>query len=369
MQHNLSENIRKNRKRMQLTQEQLAEAMGVTVGTVSKWENGNCVPDINLMMELADFFSLSLDTLVGYNLSSKNIDDILDEIFIEYKDHNLEKARKISEKALVRYPYNLKLLKRVGSIYWMSWHQEGKNPEFKEKARSIFNRVLQILNDEDGSIIDKIEIRKFLALLEEDDDKKIQIFEQINVDGIYNDIIAEILWDQGKHDEALNYYDKKLHISILEGMNVAWHLINYFFLNKKYEELIELLDWVNTVISGMTIEGKCSYLTRTSVLSNTCKSVCYEIMGQHEKMTKSIDEIYKQAKAFDADPVYDIYTNVKFVYGPKKDIPVAYDDRKGDTVSEMKRVIVELYESEDLNLNKNELKAIENVISYLELLD
>ena len=152
-------------------------------------------------------------------------------------------------------------------------------------------------------------------------------------------------------------------------MNVAWHLINYFFLNKKYEELIELLDWVNTVISGMTIEGKCSYLTRTSVLSNTCKSVCYEIMGQHEKMTKSIDEIYKQAKAFDADPVYDIYTNVKFVYGPKKDIPVAYDDRKGDTVSEMKRVIVELYESEYLNVNKDELKAMENVINYLELLD
>ena len=51
MQNNLSENIRANRKRMLLTQEQLAEAMGVTVGTVSKWENGNCVPDINTMMD------------------------------------------------------------------------------------------------------------------------------------------------------------------------------------------------------------------------------------------------------------------------------------------------------------------------------
>ena len=40
------------RKEKGLTQEQLAEAMGVTVGTVSKWENGNCVPDINTMMDL-----------------------------------------------------------------------------------------------------------------------------------------------------------------------------------------------------------------------------------------------------------------------------------------------------------------------------
>lgn len=369
MQHNLSENIRKNRKRMQLTQEQLAEAMGVTVGTVSKWENGNCVPDVNLMIELADFFSLSLDTLVGYNLSSKNIDDILDEIFMEYKEHNLEEARKLIEKALVRYPYNIKLLKRAGSIYWMSWHQEGKNPEYKEKARSIFTRMLQLLNDEDGNFIDKIEIRKFLALLEEDDDKKIEIFKQLNVDGIYNDIVAEILWDQGKHDEALNYYDKKLHISMLEVINVALNLINYFFINKKYNELIELFSWVDTTISGMTIEGKSSYLTRSLVLCNTCKAVCYEIMGHHEQMVKDIDELYKQAKAFDANPVYDIYTNVKFVYGPKEDIPVAYDDRKGDTVSEMKKIIAEIYESEELNFTKKELKAIENVLNYLGTLD
>ena len=237
MQHNLSENIRKNRKRLQLTQEQLAEAMGVTVGTVSKWENGNCVPDINLMMELADFFNLSMDTLVGYNMSSKNVDDIMEEAFLEYKNHNLEKARSIMDKALVKYPYNIKLLKRAGSIYWMSWYQDNKNPEFKEKTKNIFDRVLQLLNDEDGSMIDKIEIRKFLALLEDDYDKQIETFKQINVDGIYDDIIAEILWEQGKHEDALDYYDKKLHISIMEGLNVTSHLINYFFLNKKYFEL------------------------------------------------------------------------------------------------------------------------------------
>lgn len=51
----LAENIRMLRKERGLTQEQLAEAMGITVGTVSKWETGSCVPDVSLMMELAEF--------------------------------------------------------------------------------------------------------------------------------------------------------------------------------------------------------------------------------------------------------------------------------------------------------------------------
>lgn len=37
----LSQNIRANRKRLAMTQEQLAEAMNVSVGTVSKWESGS----------------------------------------------------------------------------------------------------------------------------------------------------------------------------------------------------------------------------------------------------------------------------------------------------------------------------------------
>ena len=42
MQLNLSENIKKYRKKMGITQEGLAEAFGITIGAVSKWESGDC---------------------------------------------------------------------------------------------------------------------------------------------------------------------------------------------------------------------------------------------------------------------------------------------------------------------------------------
>ena len=53
----LAENIRKFRKERSLTQEQLAEVLGVTTGAVYKWEAGLSVPELDLIVEMADFLT------------------------------------------------------------------------------------------------------------------------------------------------------------------------------------------------------------------------------------------------------------------------------------------------------------------------
>lgn len=65
MKIHLGENIQALRRARSLTQEQLAQAMGVTVGAVSKWEKGSCCPDMQLLPELAEFFGTSVDVLLG----------------------------------------------------------------------------------------------------------------------------------------------------------------------------------------------------------------------------------------------------------------------------------------------------------------
>ena len=59
----LNENISVYRKNKGLTQEQLA--LGVTNQSVSKWESGQCCPDIALIPQLADIFGISIDELFG----------------------------------------------------------------------------------------------------------------------------------------------------------------------------------------------------------------------------------------------------------------------------------------------------------------
>lgn len=64
----LSENIRVYRKQRKLTQEKLAEALGVTVGAVYKWESGLSQPELSMIVELADFFDISVDVLLGVSM-------------------------------------------------------------------------------------------------------------------------------------------------------------------------------------------------------------------------------------------------------------------------------------------------------------
>ncbi len=71
----IQEQITFLRKQKGLTQEELAKALGVTNQAVSKWESGQCCPDIQLLPELAGFFEVSVDELLGCN-AEKGLGDI-----------------------------------------------------------------------------------------------------------------------------------------------------------------------------------------------------------------------------------------------------------------------------------------------------
>ena len=71
----LHEQIAFLRKQKGLTQEQLANTLGVTNQSVSKWESGQCCPDILLLPAIAKLFEVSVDELLGCN-SGKGLGDI-----------------------------------------------------------------------------------------------------------------------------------------------------------------------------------------------------------------------------------------------------------------------------------------------------
>ena len=62
-------------KQRRLIREQPAEALGVSVGAVHKWESRSSLPELRLMMELANFFDVSADALPGYKMKTGGKDD------------------------------------------------------------------------------------------------------------------------------------------------------------------------------------------------------------------------------------------------------------------------------------------------------
>ena len=73
MEIKLAENIRAFRKQRSLTQEQLAEVLGVTVGAVYKWEAKLSQPELTMIMAMADFFDTSVDVLLGYEMKDNRL--------------------------------------------------------------------------------------------------------------------------------------------------------------------------------------------------------------------------------------------------------------------------------------------------------
>lgn len=80
MENTLGKRIVHNRKRLGLTQDQLAEQLGVTAQAVSKWENDQSCPDITMLPRLAEIFAISTDELLGHETTPKTSKaEVIDE--------------------------------------------------------------------------------------------------------------------------------------------------------------------------------------------------------------------------------------------------------------------------------------------------
>ena len=65
MEETLGKRIMRHRKALGLTQDQLAEQLGITAQAVSKWENDQSCPDIAMLPRIARVFGISVDELLG----------------------------------------------------------------------------------------------------------------------------------------------------------------------------------------------------------------------------------------------------------------------------------------------------------------
>ena len=90
--------IAKERKALKLTQAKLADKLFVSEKTISKWENGNGIPDTNLLPKLCEIFNVSLNELLsGCRISNEEYKETAEkEIF------KLQKQKEESDKFILR---------------------------------------------------------------------------------------------------------------------------------------------------------------------------------------------------------------------------------------------------------------------------
>ena len=84
--------ISEKRKELKLTQAQLAEKLGVTDKTVSRWENGNYMPDLSLLQQLSKELNVSINELLsGEKVSKEDYQQKFEENIISTIDYSNKK--------------------------------------------------------------------------------------------------------------------------------------------------------------------------------------------------------------------------------------------------------------------------------------
>ena len=101
------DNLIQLRKYKRLTQEDLAERLGVTRQAIAKWEVGETVPDLDKCKKLAEIFEVSLDDLANYLKQEKGLEVLLtgycDNVGTEAYNMGLSRQRAVEiKKALMR---------------------------------------------------------------------------------------------------------------------------------------------------------------------------------------------------------------------------------------------------------------------------
>ena len=349
----LAENIRSLRRERSLTQEQLAEVLRVTAGAVYKWEAGLSVPDIELIIEMADFFDTSVDALLGYSMKDNHADAIVKRMR-EYRRKKDREGLAEAEKALKRYPHSFQIVKESAAIY-RAFGIESKDKELLSRALKLLEQSRLLLDQNTDPEINEQTIcakiaETYLGLNEVD--KGIELMKQNNAGGLFNSKIGNILSQIDRAEEATPYLSEAMAKLSADLCNIVSGYMNVFGKQRDYASAEAILSWGVDVFSGLRKDGKPNFFDKVSSAFLAAKAQVQFEAGDASAARESLVRARDLAAFFDASPSYD-ESDIRFI--DRIEGASVHDDI-GATAMDAIQGVVDEYEKEAFTALWNRVK-------------
>lgn len=298
----LSENIKKFRKERKMTQEKLAEAMGVSVSAVYKWEANQSTPEINLILEMADLFHTSTDVLLGYEWRNNNVASSIDRITRLLREKDYDEAITEVEKALKNYPNNFDVVYQSALLYL----EVGEDAEYREanmRAVELFNHACELVAQNEDDTVSEISIRRQMAkayLRLNNTEAALRILKKYNVCGVNNAMIGMVFGDYLHDADEAEKYLGKAFAEFADNINfIMVGYANVFFQRKNYDAAIECFLWLQTVLRGIQPQSELTWFDKYDCVILETIAECYCFKGEYEKARKYLKESVTKAVRYD----------------------------------------------------------------------
>lgn len=239
--------IKQLRKSRGLTQEQLADAIGISFQAVSKWENNIGLPDITIIPAIAKFFSVSIYDLFGFNLDKMNseIESICEES-CKYRENELEKGCKIIYDGLKKYPDNDLLLSHL--LYAQNY---ARNPD------KVIKTAYKILELTESAELE-YDAYRFLAYAYHQKGDDISAKEALDkIPELYFTALTEKAYLFNGEDK-FSAADKQKWISFEHLIEMMYKLFECYDENQNTPSAIRELEAALKIIDVLTYDDKIS---------------------------------------------------------------------------------------------------------------
>ncbi|MGN0396315.1 MAG: helix-turn-helix domain-containing protein [Coprococcus sp.] len=290
---NISKNLIQLRRNKKITQDELADFIGVTKGSVSKWENGLSMPDIMLLPKLAAFYDVTVDELLGYEpqLSKEQIRKVYIDFcrdFVEEPfDQVVEHVREMIKRYYSCYPFLLQMC----TLYINHINLAG--PEIKnqlfEEAAELCRHITD--NCRDLSICSQaVSISALLSLQRNRPEEVIEMMEPIidnlGIAGQNELILMQAYQMSGQIDKAKGNCQLAMYMHML---NLIASATIYISMNMDNHEICK-----ETIRRAV---GMAELFKLDTLHPNACAqlyiqtAIFYTVAGEYDKAFDMLDKV------------------------------------------------------------------------------
>lgn len=315
MKLSLAQNISRLRKERGMTQERLAETLGVSFAAVSKWERGAATPELGLIVEMADLFGVSVDALLGYEAGRNGQAALVERL----KDlvHDLEAEDPLAqvEDALRRYPNCFEI------VYHSAINYRGRgirrsDTACNQRALELFRHASCLIGQNTDPEISETSLHQEMAqtcLALDDWEKAAEILKTHNPCRLNHALIGQILasWSNDPQ-QALPYLSGALLDMLVAHTQIVTGYLNLYEKTADWDNAAALLDWALPFYSGLNRPGEAAFTDKCEAMLWALRADVWLRQNQPDQAENCLRRALAIARRFDAAPCYD-GTSLRFV--------------------------------------------------------
>lgn len=289
----MNEVILEKRKALNMTQEQMAEYLGVTAPAVHKWEKGTSIPDVTVLPALARLLKIDLNTLFSFEkeLTDTEINMICNNVVIKIQAEGYDAGFLLAKEQIREYPNCEKLIFNLASLLdgGLTIFCVEEPERYSGEIEGLYERVAKSEDEKIRNSAYQLLIYKTLNKKEFEKAKK--LWEKLP-DPVPDKkmIEATICNHQENYEEATKLLEERLYGLATELQNCLVNLMQTFEKTEKVEEMQFCAETLKRHIDNFGLWQYGKYMVDYQMAVTRDDKEGIEEFSQ--KMLESMDEEY-----------------------------------------------------------------------------